>query len=206
MNTQKAKALGILNDHQLKFMLNNQLFGDEGSTETDDEGETETNDSSNDDDTGGNQEAETFTQDDVDKVVQKRIARERKKWENEQKEKQTEAEKLSGMNDKQKQEYQDKKKQEDLTKREQEITRRELKAEAKITLADKNLPVSLADVLDYADADACNTSIEVVEKAFQEAVQKAIDDKIKGGEVIKKAKGNTAEAESKAVYNSMMGK
>ena len=212
MNLDKAKELGLVNDHKMRFPLDNQLFADDGSTEagTDDEGNP-AEDSHSDDSEGdtGNEDQEgnkkTFTQEDVDKAIQKRLARERKKWEQEQQNQQTEAEKLAGMTEKQKKEYQDKKKLEDLEKREKEITKRELSAQAKETLVDKGLPMDLADVLDYTDADACNASIEKVEKAFQQAVQKAIDDKIKGGEVIKKAKGSAAKNEEELIYKTMMG-
>lgn len=67
------------------------------------------------------------------------------------------------------------------------ITRKELMAEAKNTLAEKKLPVSLAEVLNYADADTCNDSISAVEKAFQEAVEAAVNERLKGGTPPKKA-------------------
>lgn len=211
MNFEKAKQLGLLNDHKGKFPLDIQLFADEGSTETntgDDEGNDDDSQEEGEGNTGEeDQEGDpkTFTQEDVDKAIQKRLVRERKKWEQEQQNQQTEAQKLAGMNEKQKKEYQEKKKQEDLEKREREITKRELSAQAKETLVDKGLPMELADVLDYTDADACDASIKKVEKAFQQAVQKAIDDKIKGGEVIKKAKGNAAKTEEDLIYKTMMG-
>lgn len=211
MNFEKAKTLGLLNDHKGKFPLDIQLFADDGSTEAntgDDEGNgNDSQDEEGEGDTGEEDQGntKTFTQEDVDKAVQKRLARERKKWEQEQQNQQTEAEKLAGMNEKQKKEYQENKKQEDLEKREREITKRELSAQAKETLVDKGLPMELADVLDYTDADTCDASIKKVEKAFQQAVQKAIDDKIKGGEVIKKAKGNATKTEEDLIYKTMMG-
>ena len=66
------------------------------------------------------------------------------------------------------------------TKREAEVTRRELMAEAKVQLADKGLPVVLAAVLDYTGADECKTSIETVSKAFAEAVECAVNERMKG--------------------------
>ena len=54
-------------------------------------------------------------------------------------------------------------------------------AEAKNTLAEMKLPAALAEVLNYADADSCKKSIEAVEKAFQEAVSAAVEEKLKGG-------------------------
>ena len=79
------------------------------------------------------------------------------------------------------------KKEKELSDREAVITRKELMAEAKNTLVEKKLPVSLAEVLNYADADTCNKSISAVEKAFQEAVEAAVNERLKGGTPPKKA-------------------
>lgn len=102
-------------------------------------------------------------------------------------EKTTEAEKLAKMNEKEKSQYLQQKHERELADREAGITRRELMAQAKVTLAEKELPVGLADVLVYTDADSCNKSISAVEKAFQEAVQKVVEEKLKGGKPPKKA-------------------
>ena len=99
----------------------------------------------------------------------------------------TEAEKLAKMNTEQKAQYEQQKKEKELADREAEITKRELSAQAKETLADKGIPIQLADVLNYSGADECQSSIEAVEKAFTEAVAKAVEDRIKGGDPIKRA-------------------
>lgn len=64
-------------------------------------------------------------------------------------------------------------------------------ATAKNTLADKNLPTDLAEVLNYGDADSCGRSIEIVKKAFQKAVEVAIEERLKGGTPMTKAPENT---------------
>lgn len=99
----------------------------------------------------------------------------------------TEAEKLAKMNAEQKAQYEQQKRETELANREAEITKRELSAQAKETLAEKGIPIQLADVLNYSSADACQASIEAVEKAFTEAVSKAVEEKLKGGSPIKKA-------------------
>ena len=109
------------------------------------------------------------------------------------------------MSEKEKKEYQAKKKQEDLDAREAAITRRELTAQAKVQLADKGIPTELADVLDYKDADSCKKSIETVEKAFQTAVEKAVEERLKGGKPPKKAKDGTM-SEADLIYKNMMGR
>ena len=107
------------------------------------------------------------------------------KWESEAKQKledaKTEAEKLAKMNAEQKAKYAEEKRIAELDAREKDITVRELQAMAKVTLTDKGLPLELSQVLNYVDADSCNKSIEAVEKAFQAAVGKAVNDKLRGG-------------------------
>ena len=99
----------------------------------------------------------------------------------------TEAEKMAKMNAEQKAQYEREKQEKELADREAEITRRELTATAKEQLAEKGLPTSLASVLDYSSAEKCNASIEAVGKAFQEAVEKAVNDRLAGGKPPKKA-------------------
>lgn len=101
----------------------------------------------------------------------------------------SEAEKLAKMTKEEKDQYLREKKEKELTDREADLTKRELMAEAKNTLAEKKLPVSLAEVLNYADADSCSKSIAAVEKAFREAVQAAVEERLKGGKPPKKAGG-----------------
>lgn len=104
----------------------------------------------------------------------------------------TEAEKLAKMNAEQKAEYEKEKREKELAEREASITKRELAAAAKEQLAEKGLPLSLADVLNYSSAEACNASIGAVGKAFQEAVEKAVEDRLSGGKPPKKADDKTA--------------
>lgn len=103
----------------------------------------------------------------------------------------TEAEKLAKMNAEQKAQYEAEKRENELKTREAEITKRELSAAAKETLADKGLPLELATILNYESAETCQASIEAVEKSFREAVQKAVEDKLRGGNPPKKAPQGT---------------
>ena len=93
----------------------------------------------------------------------------------------TEAEKLAKMNSEQKAQYEKEKREKELADREASITKRELAATAKEQLAEKGLPLSLADVLNYSSAEACAASIDAVGKAFQEAVEKAVTERLAGG-------------------------
>ena len=127
-----------------------------------------------------------------DRRVQKALGTAKEKWSALMDDKLSEAEKLSKMNKEEKAEYMRQKQERELLDREAAITRRELMAEAKNTLTEKKLPVGLAEVLNYTDADSCNKSIAAVEKAFQEAVEAGIQERLKGGTPIKKAPLNTS--------------
>ena len=123
-------------------------------------------------------------QSEFDKKVAKALETAKSKWETDYqakiKEAKTEAEKLAKMNADQKAEYEKQKREDELAKREKDITTRELRAAAYETLAEKNLPKELVDILNYESAETCNKSIEAVEKAFQSAVEKAVNDKLRG--------------------------
>jgi hypothetical protein len=123
-------------------------------------------------------------QSEFDKRIAKSLETAKSKWEAESQKKledaTTEAAKLAKMNADQKAEYENQKKLDDLAKREKDINTRELKAQAYETLAEKGLPKELVEILNYSDAEQCNKSIEAVEKAFQSAVEKAVNDKLRG--------------------------
>ncbi|WP_277405488.1 DUF4355 domain-containing protein [Lacrimispora xylanisolvens] len=140
-----------------------------------------------------------------DRRVQKALGTAKEKWSALMDDKLSEAEKLSKMNKEEKTEYMRQKQEKELLDRESAITRRELMAEAKNTLAEKKLPVTLAEVLNYTDADSCSKSIAAVEKAFQEAVQAAVEEKLKGGTPPKKAPSQEDADLAKQVEALMMG-
>ena len=131
----------------------------------------------------------------VQKAVNTAVTNAQEKWKALTDDKLSEAEKLAKMTKEEKAQYLQQKKEKELIDRETEITRKELMAEAKNTLAEKKLPAGLADVLNYADADSCSKSISAVEKAFQEAVETAVQDRLKGGKPPKKAPENNDDLE-----------
>lgn len=142
----------------------------------------------------------------VQKAVNTAVTNAQEKWQLMTDDRVSEAEKLAKMNKEEKAQYLYQKREKELSEKEAAITRRELMAEAKNTLAEKKLPVGLAEVLNYTDADACKASLEAVEAAFQEAVQAAVEDKLKGGKPPKSAP-QTDEMEElrKQIYNNMKG-
>ncbi len=132
----------------------------------------------------------------IQKAVSTAVTNAQQKWQALTDDKLSEAEKLAKMNKEEKEEYLRQKREKGIADREAAVIRKELTAEAKNTLAEKKLPVGLADVLVYSDADSCNKSIAVVEKAFQEAVEAAVQDRLKGGDPLKKANSDTNSLEA----------
>lgn len=181
------------------FPLNIQMFAD------DDPGTDQTNidDQGKEGEEGGepNNQPKTFTQEELDKIVQGRIAKERKSWEKQLEDQKTEAQKLETMSDKEKKKYQEEKRIKELDDREAAITRRELTAQAKVQLADKGIPTELAEILNLTDAESCKKSIETVEKTFQTAVEKAVEEKIKGNAPIKKVPGSNTTITLESIKN-----
>ena len=198
--------------------MNLQFFAESGDGAGADQGEgsgsgSETAESGTDGAETGNKEPKSFDdllknkdyQAEFDRRVQKALGTAREKWTALMDDKLSEADKLAKMNKEEKAEYLRQKQEKELKDREAAITRRELMAEAKNTLAEKKLPVGLAEVLNYADADSCNKSMAAVEKAFQEAVQAAVEEKLKGGEPLKKALSEDGKDLAKQVEDLMMG-
>lgn len=131
----------------------------------------------------------------VNKAVNTALTKAQEKWQALADDKLSEAEKLAKMTKEEKTQYLQQKKEKELADREAEITRKELAAEAKNTLSEKKLPVGLAAILDYSDADSCKRSMEAVEKAFREAVQVGVEERLKGTTPPKKAENSAVTRE-----------
>lgn len=161
--------------------------GNGGGTGTDPEGKNEGNKPLSFDDflKGEGNQAEFDRR--VQKAVNTAVNNAQQKWQALADDKLSEAEKLAKMTKEEKAQYLQQKREKELSDREAAVTRKELMAEAKNTLAEKKLPVELSEVLNYTDADSCNKSIAAVEKAFQAAVEAAVQDRLKGGNPPKKA-------------------
>lgn len=99
-----------------------------------------------------------------------------------------EAQKLAKMTAEEKAKFEKEKAEKELQTRIAEVTRRELKAEAKEQLQNDGFPAELAESLIYTDAESCKKSLEAVKIAFNAAVEKAVNDKLKGS-VPKAGKG-----------------
>ena len=198
-----------------KVPMNLQLFAEGDGAGTGDEGGNgggaggageEGNEPQSFDDflkTGGNQ-AEFDRR--VQKAVNTAVTNAQEKWQALTDDELSEAEKLGKMTKEEKAQYMQQKKEKELSEREAAITRKELMAEARNTLAGDGLPQELAEVLNYTDADACKKSVETVKAAFQKAVEEAVEEKLKGGKPPKKAtETDEQKTQQQKVYNAMMG-
>lgn len=116
----------------------------------------------------------------IQEAVNTAVTAAQEKWQILADDRVSEAEKLAKMTDGEKAQYLQQKREKELADREAAVTRKELMADAKNTLAEKKLPVGLAEVLNYTDKDTCSKSIEAVEKAFQEMVEAAVNERLKG--------------------------
>lgn len=120
----------------------------------------------------------------LDKHASKALSTARAKWESEVatklEEAKTEAEKMAKMTADEKAKVEADKQADVLAKREADITRRELRAQAIEQLAEKGLPSDLIGAVVLNDADACNQSIEVIETSFRSAVEKGVNERLKG--------------------------
>ena len=142
----------------------------------------------------------------VQKAIDTAVSNAQQKWQALTDDKLSEAEKLAKMNKEEKAAYMQQKKEKELSDRESAVARKELMAEAKNTLAEKKLPAGLAEVLNYTDAETCNKSITAVEKTFQAAVEAAVQERLKGGEPMKKAPESDADSMEKQVEALIMGR
>ena len=146
--------------------------------------------------------AKTFTQDELNAIIDKRLERERKDAQARIDKAVTEAQKLAKMNADERAEHERQELQKKLAEREAEVTKRELRAEAKSQLSDKGLPVELAEVLPDTDADTTSAAVAAVEKVFRAAVEKGVTERLKGNppKVGQPAQGTTIAEPEKLTY------
>ena len=132
----------------------------------------------------------------VQKAVQTATANERDRQKIIQDKMQDEMLRVSKMTEDEKETYFKDKAAKEQARKEAELTRRELTLDARTTLADKKLPDSFVDLLNYTDKDACMKSIDTLETAFLSAVQTAVNEKLKGSAPPKDAKSEGTPAQS----------
>jgi monoamine oxidase len=140
-------------------------------------------------DTGINDNPVTFddflkdgkNQAEFDKRVQKAINTAKANWEEIMNSEKTETEKLAKMNKEQKLEYQAQKERIDKEKALAELNAYKLKEQATKIASDKGLDISLLTFFNFetVKAEEINSKIEEVSNAFNKAVEKAVNERLK---------------------------
>lgn len=122
-------------------------------------------------------------QSEFDRRISRALETARGKWAQETKQKieraREEAERLARMSGEERMAHDFAQREAALNEREAKIVRRELRAEAARMLSERALPMELADALNYESAEQVNLSMDAAEKAFRQAVQQGVEDRMR---------------------------
>ena len=129
----------------------------------------------------------TFTQSELDSIIEKRLNKERAKWEKKVKEEADEAARMAQMSEAEKQEALFQKRVKELEEREEAFNQQQkalqhdkMLNETKNQLVGRGLPLDFADKLMAETAEGTLANIDAFEKQWQEAINNAVDSRIKG--------------------------
>lgn len=116
-----------------------------------------------------------------DKKVREAIETAKTNWQEIMDNEKTEAEKLAKMNKEQKLEYQAQKAEKEKSDALAKLNAYELKEQALKVASEKGLDVSLLNFFDFstAKADEINSKIDEIASAFNKAVEKAVNERLK---------------------------
>ena len=144
----------------------------------------------------------TFTQEEVDKMIQKRLARERKDIEAKIEAERAEAERLAKMSEAEKQQALFKKQVAEFEATKRAFEQEKLLNETSKQLASKNLPIEFAEMLKAQDAESTFENIKIFEAKFNEAVERLVNERLKGNtpKVKSDVSGMTKESFDKMSY------
>ena len=121
----------------------------------------------------------------ADKRVSQALKTSQAKWETEFKEKleieRAEAEKLAKLSESEKQKVIFEKQQSELEESKRSFQNERVKFEAVKIMTDKQVPISFIDMLVAKDAETTYTNIDTFKSNFDLAVQKAVEERFKGG-------------------------
>ena len=116
-----------------------------------------------------------------DKLNAKSLETAKQKWADEQKKAQNEAEKLAKMNAEEKNKYELEKERKEKEEAISKLNAYELKESALKIAKEKEIDISLLDVIDFSKetADSIKTKIESIDLIFKKAVENGIKDALK---------------------------
>lgn len=168
--------------NHLQFFAEGAEGGDQGEgAEGAKESETQETDNAEKKDKDEEKKEAKYSEEDLDRIINRKVAELASKYEK----KADEAEKLAKMNAQEKAEYENKQLREELNELKSKQQKAELIAEARKMLNEaqiKNAPDELITVLVSPDAEATKKAVDAFTKMFNEAVQAAVVDKLKGSQ------------------------
>ena len=124
--------------------------------------------------------AKTYTQEEVDELLQKETDRRVTAALKKQESKLNEAAKLAAMNEQEKWEYQLKQREEEIARKEAALALAENKNAAAKLLAEKQIPITLADFVVAQDAETMNSNIKALETVWAEALKTEVEQRLTG--------------------------
>lgn len=124
----------------------------------------------------------TYTQEELDAIVQsesdRRVSQALDKYKKKTESQIREAEKLASMDANQKFQYQLQQKEAELNEKAKNLTLAENKIACTSILAEKNLPIKLADLVLDVEAENMNSKISILEQCFKEAVKAEVNKRL----------------------------
>ena len=142
-----------------------------------------------------NKQAPKYTDEDVNKLIDQKFA----EWQKKQQKAVDEAQKLATMNATQKAEYERDQLRQELNEYKRQASLAEMSKTARKMLADDGISVSdeLLSMLVTTNADDTKTAVDGFSKAFTEAVESAVKERLKG-EPPKRGTGGIAPTMTKS--------
>ncbi|MGL4801482.1 MAG: DUF4355 domain-containing protein [Cetobacterium sp.] len=126
------------------------------------------------------QAEKTYTQADIDKIIQKRLSRERKDIEAKIEAERKEAEELAKLSEADKQKKLFEKQVKEFEETKIAFERERLLNQTSKDLASKSLPIEFSEMLLGVDAESTLSNINTFESKFNEALEKAVTERMKG--------------------------
>lgn len=164
----------------MKKLFNLQLFADDAGAE---ESETETSNEKKEDDSSNKEQQnqnndKKYSDKDLDEIIGRKFA----KWQKDQEKAVSEAKKLEKMNAEEKAKYERDKLQKELDSYKKKDAIAAMSKEARKMLSDENITIddNLLSFIVSDDAEATKKAVDGFAKAFSEAVEKAVKERLKG--------------------------
>lgn len=126
----------------------------------------------------------TFSQEKLDEIVQKRLREQKEKLLSQKDEEIQKAiaeyERQSKLSEEDRRAEEEKKRQAELDRRDQELNFERAKFETVKILSEKGIDIAVADFLINQDLEKTKANIENFEKAFNSALEKSVNERLKG--------------------------